>query len=351
LDGRADFRGSPAFEFVGEFCQLVNSLSTDFKYELGALRGGRRPRRFPRQAFRKRPTGDLARSRRGSMERRVAPIFGPTGVNRGEVICRELKATVYRGYDPRDFVIVAYGGAGPVHAYSYGADLGVQKIIIPQTASVLSAHGILISDIVVTREQGVSLVCPAGTDAFGEHISADEISRGYALLERQAFEAQERQGLTRDRVRFERYADIRFRPQIYDISVEVASRQLDTKGVDELIEHFIKSYETRFGSGSAFRAAGIEITSLRVVARGLMDKKIESATDQGRSSTELTSKHKRKIYTRDGWVTAPIFREVDLISGMTVSGSSIFELADTTVVVGSGQHASVDSHLNIIIEN
>ena len=150
------------------------------------------------------------------------------------------QATVYRGYDPREFILVAFGGAGPVHASSYGADLGVDKIVVPRTASILSAHGILLSDLVVAREQASSLICPAGTDAFSDHIKADELNRVFEELQASARHALDAQGVDIASVDYERYVDVRFRPQIFDMSVDVSKFPFKKADVDRLIEHFIE---------------------------------------------------------------------------------------------------------------
>jgi N-methylhydantoinase A len=257
------------------------------------------------------------------------------------------QATVYRGYDPRDFVLVAFGGAGPVHAYSYGADLGVQKIVVPRTASILSAHGILLSDLVVTREQASSLICPAGTDAFSDHIHASDLNESFKSLQESAEAALKEQGVDIASIAFERYVDVRFRPQIFDMSVDVRTFPLSKKDVDELIEYFIQTYEARFGTGSAFRAAGIEISAFRIVARAGLRRAAPtaSAAATGGAATQGS----RRIYADGGWREAVVFAEGAIRPGFAFDGPAIVEFDDTTLVVGAGQRGEVDAHLNVTI--
>lgn len=293
---------------------------------------------------------------RKAIEEKVAKPLGLSVEDAAEGIKRIVdsqmsdlvrQATVYRGYDPRDFILVAYGGAGPVHASSYGADLGVDKIVVPRTASVLSAHGILLSDLVVTREQASSLICPAGTDAFSDHIQAEELNRVFGELQESARQALHAQGVDIAAVEYERYVDVRFRPQIFDMSVDVSKYPFEKADVDVLIEHFITSYEARFGTGSAFRAAGIEISAFRIVARARLHRSAgsEAAVANGRSA----EKSRRRIYTDGAWRDAAIYQEGAIRPGFKFEGPAIVEFDDTTLVVGRNQRAEVDKFLNVTI--
>jgi len=259
------------------------------------------------------------------------------------------QATVHRGYDPRDFVIVAFGGAGPPHAYSYGADLGVKSVIVPRTTSVLSAHGILISDLVVTKETSESIISPPGSDEFSKFMDADEINGIFAKLEVDARAELEVQGVPMEAVKFERYVDMRFRPQIFDLSVDVQTFPLTPPAVDALVEHFMESYEARFGSGSAFRTAGIDMSAFRLVATAKLER-VEQNGEVAIGDSVMTPVATRKLYENGGWLDAAIFDEGAVKAGGTITGPAIVELNDTTIVVGPGQTATVDGFLNIIIK-
>jgi N-methylhydantoinase A len=257
------------------------------------------------------------------------------------------QATVYRGYDPRDFVLVAYGGAGPVHASSYGADLGVAKIVVPRTASILSAHGILLSDLVVTRERAASLICPAGSDAFSDHLKADDLNDEFDRLERSARESLEAQGVGISDIYYERYVDVRFRPQIFDMSVNVTKYPFASPDVDALIERFISTYEARFGTGSAFRAAGIEISAFRVVARAVLKRSEQKHSASAKDGPATQSK--RKVYTGGAWREAVVYSEGAIRPHFAFEGPAIVEFDDTTLIVDRSQRGVVDDFLNITI--
>ncbi|MFG1465065.1 hydantoinase/oxoprolinase family protein [Xanthobacter sp. DSM 24535] len=259
------------------------------------------------------------------------------------------QATVHRGYDPRDFVLVAFGGAGPTHAYSYGADLGVKCVIVPRTASVLSAHGILISDLVVTRETSQSLISPPGSDKFSTFIKAGDINSIFEQLQSDAMGELEAQGILIESVRFERYVDMRFRPQIFDLSVDLSTFPLADPDVDALVEHFIESYEARFGSGSSFRTAGIDMSAFRLVAVSKLNR-VEQSGEVAEADSSMTPTGSRRLYEAGTWYDAAIYDERAVKAGGEISGPAIVELDDTTMVIGPAQKASVDRFLNIIIK-
>lgn len=293
---------------------------------------------------------------RKAIEEKVAKPLGLSVEDAAEGIKRIVdsqmsdlvrQATVHRGYDPRDFILVAYGGAGPVHASSYGADLGVDKIVVPRTASILSAHGILLSDLVVTREQASSLICPAGTDAFSDHIKAEELNRVFGELQESALQALHAQGVDITAVEYERYVDVRFRPQIFDMSVDVSRYPFAKADVDTLIEHFITSYEARFGTGSAFRAAGIEISAFRIVARARLQR--SASSEAAGVKHHPSSAGTRRVYSGGAWREAAVYGEGAIRPGFAFEGPAIVEFDDTTLVVGDGQRAEVDRFLNVTI--
>lgn len=258
-------------------------------------------------------------------------------------------STVHRGYDPRNFVLVAFGGAAPMHSYSFGRDLGVKRIIVPRTASVLSAHGILLSDLVVTKETATSIISPPGSDEFSKFMKAEEINRIFEDLQRRAIDDLSSQGVPIEEVTFERYVDMRFRPQIFDLSVDLQTYPLRDKDVDALVEHFIESYEARFGSGSSFRTAGIDMSAFRLVATSKFNR-IGIAKAAASSNESMRPSGTRQLYEGGKWHTASIYDERAVKAGGTIVGPAIVELDDTTIVIGPSQQAKVDQFLNIIIE-
>lgn len=257
------------------------------------------------------------------------------------------QVTVHKGFDPREFVLVAFGGAGPVHAHAYGSGLGVKKIVVPVTASVHSAYGILASDLVVTRELSRSYFTPPGSEGAAEFVSASDLNAILGQLEKEARDVLDAQGVTAEEINLERHVDMRFRFQIHELTVEVPTFPLEAADVDALLARFIENYEARFGEGSAFTAAGVEMVTWRVVATGTLERpELQRGGEDARGGERIRT---QRVYEGE-WLDADVYDETSLAVGTTFEGPAIVELPDTTIIVGREQQASVDEHHNVIIE-
>jgi N-methylhydantoinase A len=257
--------------------------------------------------------------------------------------------TIHKGYDPREFVLLAFGGAGPVHAHAYGAELGVKRMIIPVTASVHSAYGILASDLVITREQTQSFFTPPGSEGASQYVEAGAVNAILDQLERDARETITAQKVQPSAFETKAFVDMRFRFQIHELTVEIPARPMTASRLDALHERFIANYELRFGEGSAFTAAGVEMVTWRVVATGKLDKPAlaRAATKNGAG---VHAPKRRRVHLAGEWHNAEIYDESALTLDGTFSGPAIIGLPDTTIVVGIDQVASVDANRNVIID-
>ncbi len=256
------------------------------------------------------------------------------------------QATVHKGYDPRNFILVAFGGAGPVHAHAFGSGLGVKRIVIPVTASVHSALGIGASDLVVTHEASHAFRTPPGSSGASRHIEAGEVNAVIAGVEEEAKRRLAEQQLDPAGMRSDYFADIRFRFQIHELTVELPEYPLTAEGLDRLVDRFVENYELRFGEGSAFTEAGVELVTWRVV--------VTAAAERGGLGHTIPQGHREhvrhdRVYF-GGWMDAAVYDEDALTPGLSFDGPAIFELPDTNIVVGPGQHAEVDAHGNVLID-
>ncbi|MDE3129730.1 MAG: hydantoinase/oxoprolinase family protein [Acidobacteriota bacterium] len=267
-------------------------------------------------------------------------------------------ATIEQGYDPTDFVLYAYGGAGPSHAFSYGAELRTTEIVVPLTASVHSAFGVATSDLTVAEELSDPMISPPGTEDYATVLSAAEIN---ARLDRLADRTRERlvqAGADVSKLRTARNVEMRFRFQIHVLSVPVPDGPLDDQGVRALVARFIESYEARFGEGSAFEAAGVELTTFRVVgtvptARPTLRPLNGDAPEPGSAASEPGARSdgatERQVFQQGQWHRAQVYAHRAVRPGLKLTGLSIIELPDTTVVVGADQTAVVDEYGNVVI--
>jgi N-methylhydantoinase A len=257
-------------------------------------------------------------------------------------------ATIEQGYDPADFVLYAYGGAGPSHAFSYGAELRTTEIVVPLTASVHSAFGVATSDLTVAEELSHPMISPPGTQDYASALSADEINARLNSLADRTRERLAKAGADVSKLRTSRFVEMRFRFQIHVLSIPVPEGPLDDDGVRGLVSRFIESYEARFGKGSAFEAAGVELTTFRVVAtvptaRPTLRPLPAETPEPGGGPTQ------RPVFQQGEWHDAQIYAHDAVRPGLQLNGLSIVEMPDTTVVVGPDQTAQVDEYGNFVI--
>lgn len=261
------------------------------------------------------------------------------------------QVTVEQGHDPADFVVFAYGGAGPTHAFSYGAELGTRQIVVPLTASVHSAFGIGCSDLTMVEELSKPMQSLPGTERHAAALPPEQFNETFGQLERTARDNLVSAGAAADSVRFTRSVEMRFRTQIHVLAVSVPTGELTATDVDELVERFVDQYEGRFGKGSAFKEGGVEITTFRVVATSPVHDVQLASVGAGAEGGAADATRTRPVFAGGGWVDARVYRGEQLREGMHLDGLAIVELPDTTVVVSAGQTATVDGFGNLIIES
>lgn len=256
-------------------------------------------------------------------------------------------ATIEQGYDPADFALYAYGGAGPTHAFSYGRELGIGTIVVPLTASVHSAFGVAAADLIATEELSDPILSPPGTVDHAAALDPAGVQARFDKLSAAATARLERAGAAPEAIRLTRVAEMRFRFQINELSVPIPDGPIDADTIRALVARFIESYEARFGEGSAFEAAGIEMTTFRVVGRSPAARPTLRTFDPGAAAAaEETT---RAIFSDGAWRDARVLRHEALRPGLGIDGLAVVEMKDTTIVVGDGQRASVDDRGSLVI--
>ena len=249
--------------------------------------------------------------------------------------------TIERGHDPREFSVLAYGGAGPMHASFYADELDAQSVVVPlgDTASVFSAFGIASSDLNWVEEVSNPDVAPFDPDA---------ITGTYADLESSVWDDLEEQGASSDDVTITREIDLRYQGQVHQVSIHVPNGDLDENDLDDLLVRWEEKYEALYGSGSTYADAEVELVNQRVLASA-------ETTDPSLTPDEVEAGD-ASLGTRDVyWPEPSSFVETDIYDGeyvapgMNLSGPAIVQLPDTTVTIRPHQQADVDDYRNIII--
>jgi N-methylhydantoinase A len=253
------------------------------------------------------------------------------------------KATVEKGHDPRNFVLFAFGGAGPVHASRYAAELGIREVIIPITASVHGATGLISSDVIYEYGKSDHLLVPANLERLNANFSA--------LIEKAVADLR-LAGFTDGDMRIVRSLDMRYRYQVHEIGVPFPPgiAEIEQKDIEELYNRFDELYETAYGKGSGYREAGKEILIFRITAVGLLKKpRIKSVPTSERGDPESALKGKRNVYFEEARAFVPT-RTYDferLVPGTTLTGPAIIETPVTTIVVNPKDRALVDEFHNV----
>ncbi len=253
--------------------------------------------------------------------------------------------TIARGYDPRDFAIFSYGGAGPLHAGSYAQVLGAKMVVIPagDTSSVWSAFGAAFADFKDIRERELLLTAP-----FDPGI----LNATFNELESVAGEAIRSQGIVDDNVMFQNYGKLRYQGQTHEVEVELPQGRFGSpEDVAVFVRNFEDSYRRLYGPGARVLGAGIELVSVRCEAIGTRGMVLKTLYDS-QGSLDDARKLPRDVYWHDQkqFVTTEIFDGLALGVGVRVAGPSIVELPDTAIVIQPGQSLSRDAFGNFILQ-
>jgi N-methylhydantoinase A len=256
------------------------------------------------------------------------------------------KATIQKGLDPREFVLFAFGGAGPVHMGVTAREAGIKRVIVPQgdTASTWCAFGAASADTLHVNEQVRIMSSPFDVTQINE-LLADLADKGRAEL------AED--GIPAERQRFRYSIDMRHRGQINEVEVELEQAQLSDADLEGLRTRFVRRYEQLYGRGASLPGARLECVTFRVRASA------ESRKPRIQSTSNLTDvipadaqTSEREIYWAE-WKRAaltPIFDGYRLRPGNQLAGPCVIETTTTSIVVHPGQTVSMDALNNFVIE-
>jgi len=245
------------------------------------------------------------------------------------------KCTLERGHDPRDFVMMAYGGAGPVHAASYGEEVGAREIIVPFLATVHSAFGAALSDVRFSLQHSHPLVLPQAPETVEAIYRAMEDDGTRRLLEAD---------VPADRHRFDRWVEARYRRQVHHLRVPAPAR-LDAAAMQRMADDFEREYARLFGKGAALGSAGIELVNYGVDAVGVVPRVAQERAEAGGVATPASHRMTWCPKRRD-LVSTPIYDGPALPAGATIEGPAVIEHPGTTIVVLTGQRAHIDPWRN-----
>jgi N-methylhydantoinase A len=252
------------------------------------------------------------------------------------------RATVERGYDPREFTLFAFGGAAPVHAGRYAAELDIKEIVVPLTASVHGAVGLVSSDVIYQYGRSERLSVPA---------EIKRIRDGFTGLVERAVSSLRAAGFAESEMHIVRSLDMRYRQQVHELNVPFAPgiAGLSEAELEEIYDRFDELYELTYGPGAGYREAGKEIMAFRVVATGELKKPRLRKYALQQNHAEAALKRERPVYFEEqmDFMPTKIYDYGRLAPGSELAGPAIIETPITTIVINPKDHALVDEYLNV----
>jgi N-methylhydantoinase A/oxoprolinase/acetone carboxylase beta subunit len=245
-----------------------------------------------------------------------------------------------RGHDPREFALVAFGGAGPVHAGRLAAELGVPCVIVPSKPGVLSAYGLLVAD--VQHEVGRTFRDEAS------RVDLAEMRRAFAELDAACTEKMQRDQVPLDRVRVARLADVRYVGQSSELRIPIEAGPLGAASIERLVEAFHRTHLAVYG----YRwPQAVEIVNIAAVHSCTLPKPAAPPLARPRRRSAPRPKGVRPAYFDECGesVEAALYERDGLAPGQAIRGPAIVEQADTTTVIYPGQRAALDLAGNLIV--
>ena len=250
--------------------------------------------------------------------------------------------TVQRGVDPTGLTLVPFGGAGPLHAGEMALDLGIPTIAVPPGPGLLCALGLLVEDL--------------RTDAVRTHLAPLEpaslpaLAARFADMEADVLAWLDRERVAPDRRRIERWLDLRYVGQNFELLVPVPEETWAAGDCAALYRRFLEAHEQVYGF--AAEDEPVQVVNTRVVARGLADPPRLAGVSRDGAGASAAEVERRPVYVDDarGIVTCPVYDRARLHAGQRIDGPAVVEQFDATTLLLAGQAARVDDLGFLVIE-
>jgi N-methylhydantoinase A len=239
--------------------------------------------------------------------------------------------SIERGFDPRAFTLIPFGGAGPMHVLDLAAALHIERVLVPRYPGVLSALGLTLADFV--KDYSQTVMWPL------EGISAATLENAFAPLLARAERELADEGFLVEQMRFEPALDLRYRGQSFELSIP-----MDDYDPQSAVERFIAAHQQRYGYARTNQP--LELVTLRLTARGVRPHTDEQPVSP--SAAPLQSIAQTEIHFDEGPLHASIYARADLQPGHIFCGPALIVQEDATTVVPPGWRGQVDGWLNVI---
>jgi len=285
-----------------------------------------------------------------SIEEKLAKPLGITPLDAARGIIRVVNSnmarairlvSVERGYDPREFVLVAFGGAGALHAVNVAKDLDIDKVMIPVNPGILCAMGLLVSDIRSDYVQTNIL------DFEIKHI--DKINGIFKELVDVGDHWLNVEKIPQSQKQILKHADMRYFGQNFELSIPICFDEITADSIEQIKELFNREHKKEYGYCN--EKAKIQIVNFRTTALGKVSKiQLKEHVDEGKNPDAAITEQREVFFEETGTYVATAIYNRDLLkTGNEISGPAIIEQMDATIVVPPRYSAKIDPFLNIMI--
>ena len=249
--------------------------------------------------------------------------------------------SVRKGYDPRAYTMVAFGGAGPLHAAALARDLGIPQVLVPPAPGILCAIGLLVEPLRLDLVR----TCVQRLDA----LTAGEAERRFAEMEAEATSWLDREDVPSARRRLARAFDMRYLGQNFELTIAAPSGG-PVVDLVALRQAFFREHERVYGYAAADEP--VQVVAVRLTALGEPEPiALPRLPTAAQPEPDPARVGERSVYfdEAEGFVTTPIYRRERLLAGHCIAGPAVIEQMDSTTVILPGQDALVDAHGNLLI--
>jgi N-methylhydantoinase A len=320
----------------------AEATNTDANMVLGVLN----PKRFAGGAMTLNP--ELARDAVGRLADRLGldllrTASGIIQVSNANMVQAIRQATTERGYDPRDFVLVAFGGAGPIHGADLAVQMSIPKVVVPPNPGLTSALGLLFADV----RCDFSKTYTVRTD----ELRCEEVEEQFSELEDRARTTLRAAGFPDERVEIQRIANFKYYGgfEAVPLTIAIEGSVFDRSALDRALERFGSEHEREYSY--VLDDVPVEMQLLRVVAHGLIDRPADRRADGGGSADEALAGEREVFFHEEGdFVSTQVYDRSQLRPEATIAGPAIVEQMDSTVLIRPGMSAVVDEFGNLILD-
>ena len=271
----------------------------------------------------------------------IAAAHGIVEIANAAMVNALRLVSVQRGYDPRDFVLIGFGGAGPVHANRLAAEMDIPTTLIPMSPGITSAMGLLVTDL--KHDYSTTLIQRV------DQLDPRAVSEVFARMEGLGRATLAKESIPPGSMEFVRQVDMRYVGQSFELTIPLSSTAEVSAGVfAKVVAQFHEAHERAYGFNAPDEP--VELVNLRLTAVGKIGKPQlhELSTNGAPGSAE---KGRRQVYfaESDGFVDCPIYDRYRLRPGEIIAGPAIVEEFDSTTVIHPGYVARVDKFGNMLL--